>query len=156
MAWNLEEAVMYYKNQGAPRDQSMLIALLREIQSENGGNIPKFCIQTIAQQYSISENFLLAVIKRIPTLKAGNSHTLEICAGPNCGKCTTLAAFAERIAKEYPGEISLKYVSCMRMCGKGPNIKWDGKIHHKATETFLDQLIKQHLSKSQSTEDYYS
>ena len=148
MAWNLEEAIVYYKHQGAPRDQNVLVALLREIQSENGGSIPSFCVQKVAQHYNITENFLLAVIKRIPTLKTGNSHTLEICAGPNCSKCAALADYSERTCKEHPGDISLKYVSCMRMCGKGPNIKWDGTIYHKATETLIEQLIKQHIQKS--------
>ena len=147
MGWNLEEAVTYYKNQGAPQDQNMLIALLREIQSENGGSIPASYVQDVAQHCGISENFLLAVIKRIPALRIGNSHTLEICSGPNCGKCTTLAAYAEGICKEHPGVISLKYVSCMRMCGKGPNIKFDGTLYHKATDAMIDQLIGKHLRK---------
>ena len=36
MAWNLDEAVSYYKSQGAPQNQTVLINLLREIQTENG------------------------------------------------------------------------------------------------------------------------
>ena len=40
MAWNLNESIDYYKTQGAPRDQSALIGLLREIQQENKGSIP--------------------------------------------------------------------------------------------------------------------
>ena len=32
--WNLEEAVSYYKKQGAPSDQSALVSLLREVQQE--------------------------------------------------------------------------------------------------------------------------
>ena len=30
----------------------------------------------------------------------------------------------------------------MRMCGKGPNLKWDGKLHHGATEALLKELVK--------------
>ena len=30
MAWSLEEAISYYRKQGAPRDQSALVALLKE------------------------------------------------------------------------------------------------------------------------------
>ena len=29
--WNIDEAIAYYRDQGAPGDQQMLIALLREI-----------------------------------------------------------------------------------------------------------------------------
>ena len=31
MEWNLEEALDYYRRQGAPGDQNALIALLKEI-----------------------------------------------------------------------------------------------------------------------------
>ena len=40
MAFSVEEAVMYYKKQGAPGDQSALVSLLREVQQESGGAIP--------------------------------------------------------------------------------------------------------------------
>ena len=36
MAWNLKEAVAYYKKQGAPGDQMALTGLLREVQEESG------------------------------------------------------------------------------------------------------------------------
>ena len=41
MSWNLEEAISYYKTQGAPADQSALIGLLKEIQQENQGTRSK-------------------------------------------------------------------------------------------------------------------
>ena len=37
MPWNLEEAIAYYGQRGAPADQSALVSLLREVQQENGG-----------------------------------------------------------------------------------------------------------------------
>ena len=97
MAWNIEEALSYYEKLGAPKDQSALISLLREIQTENSGSIPTFLLARIADVYHIKESFLLAVIKRIPSLRLGNRHCLELCAGPNCGKHTDLAAYAEKI-----------------------------------------------------------
>ena len=36
MAWELKDAVSYYKKQGAPGDQNALMSLLREIQEEFG------------------------------------------------------------------------------------------------------------------------
>ena len=143
MAWNLEEAVSYYKAQGAPRDQNMVIALFREIQLENGGSIPNYCIKLVAQYYSINESFLTAIIKRIPTLRMGNTHCLEICAGPNCGKHAALAAHAEALCDKASGKVTLKFVPCMRMCGKGPNIKWDGVLYHNATNKMIDDLLQQ-------------
>ena len=140
MAWHLEEAISYYKSQGAPGDQTALTNLLLEIQQENGGSIPSFCLGAIAENYSIKESFLLAIIKRIPSLRLQDTHLLELCAGPNCGKHADLAAAAEKLCKEKG--ITLKFIGCQRMCGKGPNIKYDGKLYHKATKDLLKELLK--------------
>lgn len=142
MSWNLTETLEYYKRQGAPSDQNALVALLSEIQQEHGGSIPKALLPEIAVFYGTKDALLLALIRRIPRLRLSDLHTLEICAGPNCGKATALAQAAERIAAAHPGKISLKFVPCMRLCGKGPNLKWDGKLYHKADELLLQELTK--------------
>lgn len=141
MAWNLSEALDYYKRQGAPADQSALISLLTEVQQEQGGSIPKYLLTEIAAYYAVKEALLLAIIRRIPRLRLADTHLLEVCAGPNCGKSVSLAACAEKLCTAHPGKITLKFIPCMRMCGKGPNIKWDGTLYHKADETLLKQLI---------------
>ena len=141
MQWNFEEAIVYYKKLGAPKDQSALISLLKEIQQEHGNSIPGYMVKWIAEAYEIKESFLLAIIKRIPSLMLDDQHILEICAGPNCGKQAALAACAESLQKRSKNKFLLKYVPCMRMCGKGPNLKWDGKIYHKADERLLKQLL---------------
>ena len=138
--WNLEEAISYYKKQGAPSDQSALVSLLREVQQENGGAIPKSALPAMAEGLGVKESYLLAVIRRIPSLRLSDMHTLELCAGPNCGKHTQLAAEAEKLCK-LKG-VELKYMGCQRMCGKGPNIRFDGKLYHKATETLLQELLE--------------
>lgn len=142
MDWNLDEAVSYYKRMGAPRDQSALTGLLREVQQENGGRIPITAVVQIARFYEVKESFLLAIIKRYPSLRLDNTHCLELCAGPNCGKHTSLAAYAEKLHTASGKKFTLKFVPCMRMCAKGPNIKWDGTIHHKADEQLLQRLLK--------------
>jgi len=142
MSWNLEEAISFYKTQGAPKDQSALIGLLREVQQEHGGSIPEFVLRQIAESYEIKESFLLAIIKRIPSLRLGSTHCLELCAGPNCGKHTSLAKLAEKLHADSGKRFTLKFGPCMRMCGKGPNIKWDGTTYHKADEKLLRILLK--------------
>ena len=142
MNWNLEEAVSYYKKQGAPQDQSALISLLREVQRENGDGIPGYAVGSIAQAFDVKETFLLAIIKRIPSLRLGNTHCLELCAGPNCGKHAHLAAYAEKMYIDSVKAFSLRFSPCMRMCGKGPNIKWDGVIHHGANIELLQKLLQ--------------
>lgn len=142
MAWQFEEAIEYYKRQGAPRDQTALVGLLRELQQENGGSIPAYMLRAISDSYNIKETFLQAVIKRIPSLRLANTHCLELCAGRNCGKHIKLAEYAEMQQKS-AGSFTLKFVPCMRMCGKGPNLKWDGTLYHQADEALIQRLTKE-------------
>ena len=135
----MKEMLEYYRRQGAPGDQTALINLLKELQQTHGA-VPKWAVAEIAEYYKIKESFILAVVKRIPSLRLQDTHLLEVCAGPNCGKHTALAAEAEKLCKLK--EIELKYMGCQRMCGKGPNIKFDGKLYHKATVELLRELLK--------------
>ena len=89
----------------------------------------------------VKDALLLALIRRIPSLHLADVHCLEICAGPNCGKHKELAAFVERNYGQKPKGFTLKYVPCMRMCGKGPNIRWDGKIINGAGEALLREIL---------------
>ncbi len=138
MAWNLEEAVAYYQSLGAPQDFPALTALMKEIQRENSGGIPKSVLPVIADAYGVPTGYLLAVIKRIPSLRLADSHLLEICAGENCRKSAGLAVCAEKLKT---GNTTVRFVPCMRLCGKGPNIRWDGKPYHHADESLLRQLF---------------
>ena len=139
MNWNLEEILADYRRLGAPSDQNALINLLKEIQ-QHFGSIPEPILASVASAYGIKESLLLALIRRIPSLRLSGNHCLELCAGPNCGKCAALATHAEMLQKQHG--FTLKYVSCMRLCGKGPNLRWDGKLYNRATAELLDQLIK--------------
>ena len=141
MNWNLDETISYYKRQGAPADQNALIALLKEIQIEYKGSIPIYVPAQIADSYGIKESLLFALIKRIPSLRLGDSHCLELCAGPNCGKHTELAKFAQQLHEKCGKRFELKFSPCMRMCGKGPNAKWDGTVYNKVDKNLLEILI---------------
>ena len=137
----LRDTLDYYKRQGAPSDQSALISLLAELQQDRGGSIPKYLLAEIAAYYGTKEALLLAIIRRIPRLRLSDTHTLELCAGPNCGKAAALAACAEKLCAETPS-LSLKFVPCMRLCGRGPNIRLDGKLYHAVTDEMLTQLVR--------------
>ncbi len=141
MSWNMDEALTYYKGQGAPADQSALVGLLKEIQQENGGGIPVWAVAQISECYMVKESFITAIIKRMPSLRLADTHCLELCGGPNCSKRARLADFVEKTYGRSPKQFTLKYVGCMRMCGKGPNIKWDGKIYHQADEKLIQSLV---------------
>ena len=139
MNWNLDESIAYYRSAGAPGDQNALISLLREIQREYV-HIPEFTVTAIAKNYGIKESLILALIRRIPSLKPGDGHILELCAGPNCPKRANLASLAENLCKGK--NVQLKLVPCMRMCAKGPNLRWDGRLHQGATEALLRSLTE--------------
>lgn len=139
--WNLQEAVRYYKRQGAPSDQSALKGLLQEIQREQGGSIPKALVAGVAEELGAKESYLLALIRRFPSLRLADSHCLELCAGPNCGKRAALADFVEKTWGSNPKGFTVKYVPCMRQCGKGPNIRWDGQLYNGADEALLRRLV---------------
>jgi len=139
MEWNLDEAVAYYKKTGAPGDQNALIALLGEVQAEFGG-IPSRLLPEMAEKLGTKQGVLLALVKRIPRLRLADVHILEVCAGPNCPKRADLAGIAEALCKGR--NIQLKFVPCMRMCGKGPNIRFDGVVYNGADEELLKQLMQ--------------
>ena len=137
MNWNLEEALDYYEKQGAPSDQSALIALLREVQGQYGC-IPPADLARMCQRYRVKEGLFLALIRRIPSLRLGSTHVLEVCCGPNCSKKAALADFAETL----PG-ITVKRVPCQRQCGKGPNIRFDGQLYNHADEGLIRRLLEE-------------
>ena len=139
MEWDLEEAILYYRKQGAPGDQSAVLSLLREIQKECGG-IPPWALARMAEHYNVKEGLFLALIRRIPSLRLADTHTLEICGGPNCSRRAALAAFAETLKQ--PG-LTVKTVPCMRQCGKGPNIRFDGTLYNGADEALIRRLLQE-------------
>ena len=139
--WNMDEAISWYKRMGAPSDQNALIQLLREVQQENGETIPKGALPALADGLGIKENYLLAVIRRFPSLHISDTHTLELCAGPNCGKAVSLAAAAEKLCAQKG--VKLSYTGCMRLCGKGPNLKLDGKLYNKVDAEMLQKLMEE-------------
>ena len=137
MSWDVNEALAYYRRQGAPGDQNALRNLLAEIQTEYGGAIPQYLLPTVAAELGTKESFLAAIIRRIPSLRLQDHHLLEICAGPNCSRRGKLAQLAE----QYRGKLEIRLVPCMRQCGKGPNIRFDGKLYNGADAQLLARLI---------------
>ena len=137
MNWDFNEAVEYYRRQGAPGDQNALRSLLAEMQSESGGAIPQYLLAQAAEKLGVKETFLTAIVRRIPSLRLKDQHLLEVCAGPNCSRRGELA----RLAEQYRGRVEIKFMPCMRQCGKGPNIRFDGKLYNAADGQLLAKLM---------------
>lgn len=140
-----EDLISYYRRQGAPGNQQALIALLRELQQESGGSLSSLQLQQTAEAFSLQESFLRAIIRRVPSLHVAEGHILELCAGKNCSRSRALAEYAEVLSKKHG--FTLRYVPCMRLCGKGPNLRWDGKVYHKGDEALLRQLTGENRHK---------
>ena len=136
----MDEIVEYYRRMGAPGDQQAVISLLREVQGLHGGSIPQWVPEVLAQKLGTKPGLLLALIRRIPSLRLGEGHLLELCAGPNCGKHAHLLKLAEDLAKGR-SDVTVKTIPCQRLCGKGPNIRFDGQLHHKADENLIRRLL---------------
>ena len=139
MHWDLNEAIDYYRRQGAPGDQNALKNLLAEVQAEQGGAIPQYVLPVIAEKLGVKETFLAAIIRRIPSLRMADRHLLEVCGGPNCSRKGDLA----RLAEQYRGRVEVKLVPCMRQCGKGPNLRFDGKLYNGANAELLARLMEE-------------
>ena len=106
-------------------------------------------IEDIAALLNIKVTFLNAVIKRYPSLKTAQApHRLEVCGGKNCA-ANGSAALLKHIRGAYGAEsggistkggFSFKICGCLKHCGKGPNIKWDGEIYNAATPELIKRL----------------
>ena len=137
MNFDLKEAIDYYRRQGAPGDQNALRSLLAEVQEAHGGALPGYLLPRIAEGLGTKESFLAALIRRIPSLRLKDQHLLEVCAGPNCSRKGDLA----RLAEQYRGRVEVRLVPCMRQCGKGPNLRFDGRLYNAADGQLLEQLM---------------
>lgn len=148
--WELQEAISYYRTQGAPAAQEALVALLREVQSENGGVLPDAALSEIAAAYGLRETFLSAIVRRYPSLRPQQApHRLELCGGANCTRQSS-AALRSAVEAAYgvknggisaAGGFSFRVTGCMKNCGKGPSLKWDGRLFAKATPELLHRLV---------------
>ena len=142
----IQEIIEYYRGQGAPQDQQMLIALLREAQEDMGGVLSQAALQEIADSLGMKNTLLQALIRRVPSLRMENAaHRLEIC-----GSCRAGARLRNEIERTYgvkSGEIceaagfSYHVTPCMKNCKNGPSIKWNGTLHSHADMELVHALI---------------
>ena len=148
--WTLEEALAYYRRQGAPGEQGALVALLREVQEERGGALPAADLAEIAAALSLRDTFLSAIIRRYHGLRTEEApHRLELCGGPRCSGrgAARLAAFVEETYGVRPGGVSAsgrftyRITGCMKNCPNGPSLRWDGALHSRADEALIRALV---------------
>ena len=144
----IREMIAYYREQGAPQDQQMLIALLREMQEAEGGVLAQGTLNTIAQAYAIKQGILTAIIRRIPGLRLDTvPHRLEVCgtcrAGANLRACIERTYGVKSGAANEAAGFSYHVTPCMKNCRNGPSIKWDGMLHSHADMELVRKLVGQ-------------
>lgn len=142
----IREIIEYYRGQGAPQDQQMLIALLREVQEESGGVLTQAALMEIADTLGMKPTMLQALIRRVPSLRMENAaHRLEIC-----GTCRLGVKLRDEIERTYgvksgavceAAGFSYHVTPCMKNCKNGPSIKWDGVLHSHADMALVRALI---------------
>ena len=143
----IREIIEYYRGQGAPQDQQMLIALLREVQEETGGVLSQAALMEIADNFGMKPTMLQALIRRVPSLRMENAaHRLEIC-----GTCRQGAKLRDEIERTYSVKsgavceaagFSYHVTPCMKNCKNGPSVKWDGVMHSRADIELVRRLIE--------------
>ena len=142
----IRELTDYYRQQGAPSDQQMLIALLREAQEAEGGVLSQSTLHAIAEAYALKDAVLMALIRRIPALRCEDvPHKLEVC-----GTCRAGAAIRDFIETEYQVKsggvckeagFSYRITTCMKNCKNGPSIRWDGTLYSRADKALIEKLV---------------
>lgn len=142
----IREIIEYYRGQGAPQDQQMLIALMREMQQGSGGVLSQNQIEEIAQAYEIKGAMLMALIRRVPGLRCESApHTLEICG--TCRNGARLRDFIERTYSVKSGSVNetagfcYRVTPCMKNCKNGPSVRWDGVLYGGADERLIRELL---------------
>lgn len=136
----LNDALDYYREQGAPGDQQMLAALLREVQELSGGVLAQETLSEISRRYEVSPVVLSALIRRVPSLRAQDApHLLEICS--TCAKGRPLAEFAQKACAAHGG-FRFRMTPCMKNCKAGPSIRWDGQLYPRADVQLIRRLIE--------------
>ncbi len=141
----LLSVIAHYRDQGAPQDQQMLIALLREAQETEGGILSQETLDAIAQECGIKTAVLHALIRRVPGLRSQSApHTLEVCG--TCPAGAKLRAFIEKTYGVKSGAVSAagfvyRVTPCMKNCKNGPSIRWDGTLHSRADEALIRKLV---------------
>lgn len=142
---SLASYIEQYRSQGAPEDQQMLIALMRDAQQLDGGALRQETLDRISSELAVSGSILNAIIRRIPMLRMADApHRLDMCGG--CGGAQELIEEIRRVYQvdkdgvSAKGRFVLRVTGCLKRCGLGPAIRWDGKTYDEADVELIRQL----------------
>ncbi len=141
--WTLEEALAYYRRQGAPGSRGRWWPCCGRCRRSAAAHCPPPIWREIAAALSLRDTFLSAIIRRYPGLRTEEAPTAWSCAAaPRCSGrgAARLAAFVEETYGVRPGGVSAsgrftyRITGCMKNCPNGPSLRWDGALHSRADE----------------------
>lgn len=146
----LEEIFDYYKKQDTVSSQETLVAMLREIQEEEGC-IPEDIQIRIEEEIGVKKSVLSYIIKMYPSLKAAPyRHRIVICSGERCKNAgqkeimdfikQEIQIGKDGISKD--GRICISVQNCLKHCRTSPNMMIDGKVVEHVTVDKIKQIMK--------------
>lgn len=151
MKKEMKKIIEHYKEEGAAKDQALLVEMLKETQKLYGGLLKESTLKKICEKLDIKKSYLKAAMKEIPDLRLEKEkHKLKICGGKKCMSSGN-EELKKYIKKTYDvkegevsekGSFSYKVCGCMKKCKDGPCVEWDGKVHTGMTPKKLDKLIE--------------
>ena len=132
------------------RDQSMLVAILQDIQSEYN-YLPREALEKVSEGLSVplSRAFSVATFFKALSLEPRGRHLINVCLGTAChvrGAVRVLETMERELAID-SGEttsdlrFTLETVNCVGACALGPVVIVDGEYHGQMkTEKVKDVL----------------
>ena len=120
------------------RDQSMLVAILQDIQSEYN-YLPREALEKVSEGLSVplSRAFSVATFFKALSLEPRGRHLINVCLGTAChvrGALRVLETMERELAID-SGEttpdlrFTLETVNCVGACALGPVVIVDGEYH---------------------------
>ena len=120
------------------RDQSMLVAILQDIQSEYN-YLPREALEKVSEGLSVplSRAFSVATFFKALSLEPRGRHLINVCLGTAChvrGAVRVLETMERELAID-SGEttpdlrFTLETVNCVGACALGPVVIVDGEYH---------------------------
>lgn len=146
----IEEILHYYSTQSDRSEQSMIVAMLRELQECTGCLTPSIQ-QQAANAAGVPVSIVSTLIRFHSDLKTTCAkHEIVVCSGARCAsnQAGALLSFLHKELKPNQhglsenGLIMLRTQNCFKQCRSGPNIRIDGTLHSGMTPEALQQLLR--------------
>lgn len=110
------------------------------------------CQNIIAEAFEVELKLVKTLIKFNKNITESKvEYEVVCCTGERCrnnGSFEVLKAIRKELGIDFDettpdGLVLLRTQNCFRQCGKGPNIRVNGKFHHKMTAEKVKDLVEE-------------